>query len=197
MEFELKKFTHRPKTYKASIFKKVWIEDSNENLPNRKRTMIVFAFITSCFAGVQAAYWDLLDQDRLSQVETRILIESVDCGLDDENALRDWDELRPYVRVPPWLRFLQSIRRNNPYVNALVNRLVVGSLERACALAAGYLRAHHTARWGILVSSHLPRCFAGLEKTINSHTSIPVLKIESNIGDTKRLNVRPSGINES
>ncbi|GAQ89279.1 Na+/H+ antiporter [Klebsormidium nitens] len=96
--------------------------------------------------GVQAAYWDLLDQDRLSQVETRILIESVDCGLDDEDALGDWDELRPYVRVPPWLRFLQSIRRNNPYVNALVNRLVVCSLERACALAAGYLRAHHTAR---------------------------------------------------
>ncbi|GAQ86569.1 Na+/H+ antiporter [Klebsormidium nitens] len=96
--------------------------------------------------GVQAAYWDQLDEGRLSQVETRILIESIECGLDSDTELCDWAELRPYVQVPPWLRFLQSIQHNNSYVNALVKRLVVGSLEQACALAAGYLRAHHRAR---------------------------------------------------
>jgi hypothetical protein len=98
----------------------------------------------SC-AGVQAAYWDLLDQDRLSQYEAILLIQSVDRGLDDETELGDWDELKPYVKLPTWLKWIQR-GLSGRMSNSLVNSLVVGSLERGCSMAAGYLRAHQQAR---------------------------------------------------
>lgn len=98
--------------------------------------------------GVQAAYWVMLEEGRVTQTAAMILMQSVDEALDfvmKHETVFDWKGLDPHVRFPWYLRYFRL--RNSRFVpKKLLNFLVVEGLELGCYITAAFLRAHRTAR---------------------------------------------------
>ncbi|CAH8353881.1 unnamed protein product [Eruca vesicaria subsp. sativa] len=94
--------------------------------------------------GVQAAYWEMLDDGKIIQSTANVLMRSVDEALDlvSTESLCDWRGLKPCVHFPKYYKFLQS--RIIP--RKLVSYLIVERLESACYISSAFLRAHRIAR---------------------------------------------------
>lgn len=95
-------------------------------------------------SGVQAAYWEMLDDGRITQCTANVLMQSVDEALDlvSTNSLSDWRGLEPRVHLPNYYKFLQS----KMIPRKLVTHLIVERLESACYISSAFLRAHRIAR---------------------------------------------------
>lgn len=93
--------------------------------------------------GVQAAYWSMLEEGRITQTAARILIQSIHEALDQvENysGLQDWEGLRSHVRFSWYLEYLSLLpRRASTF-------FLIAQLEFACYIAAAFLRAHRMTR---------------------------------------------------
>ncbi|KAJ9546903.1 hypothetical protein OSB04_019446 [Centaurea solstitialis] len=88
---------------------------------------------------VQAAYWGMLEEGRISQFTANILMQSVDEALDLvlHEPLCDWNGLKANVHFPNYYKFLQT---------NLITYFTVERLESACYISAAFLRAHRIAR---------------------------------------------------
>ncbi|XP_022955956.1 sodium/hydrogen exchanger 7 isoform X2 [Cucurbita moschata] len=94
--------------------------------------------------GVQAAYWGMLDEGRITQTTANILMQSVDEALDlvANEPLCDWKDLKANVHFPNYYRFLQT----SIFPQKLVTYFTVERLESGCYICAAFLRAHRIAR---------------------------------------------------
>ncbi|KAH9794274.1 Sodium/hydrogen exchanger 7 [Citrus sinensis] len=93
--------------------------------------------------GVQAAYWAMLDEGRITQTAANILMQSVDEGIDlASNELCDWRGLKDNVSFPNYYKFLQT----SMFPQKLITYFTVERLEFACSICAAFLRAHKIAR---------------------------------------------------
>nr|ADQ43186.1 salt overly sensitive 1 [Schrenkiella parvula] len=107
------------------------------------------------FLNVQAAYWEMLDEGRISQNTANILMRSVDEALDrvSTESLCDWRGLKPHVKFPGFYNFLHS----KIIPGKLVTYFAVERLESACYISAAFLRAHTIARQQLydFIESHI------------------------------------------
>lgn len=94
--------------------------------------------------GVQAAYWAMLEEGRITQFTANILMQSVDEALDlvTSEPLCDWNGLKANVHFPNYFKFLQT----STFPRKLVTYFTVERLESACYISAAFLRAHRIAR---------------------------------------------------
>nr|BAK23260.1 Na+/H+ antiporter [Puccinellia tenuiflora] len=94
--------------------------------------------------GVQAAYWEMLEEGRITQSTANILMRSVDEAMDlvSTQSLCDWKGLRSNVQFPKYYRFLQMSR----LPRRVVTYFTVERLELGCYICAAFLRAHRIAR---------------------------------------------------
>ncbi|XP_076883383.1 sodium/hydrogen exchanger 8-like [Bidens hawaiensis] len=94
--------------------------------------------------GVQAAYWVMLEEGRITQFTANILMQSVDEALDfvSSRPLCDWNGLKANVHFPNYYKFLQTTK----FPRKLVTYFTVERLESACYISAAFLRAHRIAR---------------------------------------------------
>ncbi|KAK7359534.1 hypothetical protein VNO77_01495 [Canavalia gladiata] len=94
--------------------------------------------------GVQAAYWEMLDEGRITQTTANILMLSVEEAIDlaSSEPLCDWKGLKANVHFPNYYKFLQS----SMFPPKLVTYFTVERLESACYICAAFLRAHKIAR---------------------------------------------------
>uniref|UniRef100_M8B3M8 Sodium/hydrogen exchanger 7 n=1 Tax=Aegilops tauschii TaxID=37682 RepID=M8B3M8_AEGTA len=99
---------------------------------------------TRFLSGVQAAYWGMLEEGRITQSTANILMRSVDEAMDlvSSQSLCDWKGLRSNVHFPNYYRFLQMSR----LPRRLVTYFTVERLELGCYICAAFLRAHRIAR---------------------------------------------------
>lgn len=94
--------------------------------------------------GVQAAYWGMLEEGRITQNTASLLMRSVDEAMDvvSSEPLCDWKGLKSHVHFPTYYRYLQMSR----LPRRLVTYFTVERLESACYICAAFLRAHRIAR---------------------------------------------------
>ncbi|XP_042385267.1 sodium/hydrogen exchanger 8-like isoform X2 [Zingiber officinale] len=94
--------------------------------------------------GVQAAYWGMLDEGRITQFTANLLMQSVDEAMDlvASAPLSDWKGLNSSVHFPKYYRFLHMRR----LPRRVVTYFTVERLESACYICAAFLRAHSIAR---------------------------------------------------
>lgn len=94
--------------------------------------------------GVQAAYWGMLDEGRITQTTANILMQSVDEAIDvvASEPLCDWKGLKANVHFPNYYKFLQT----SIFPQKLVTYFTVERLESGCYICAAFLRAHRIAR---------------------------------------------------
>ncbi|ONK75034.1 uncharacterized protein A4U43_C03F12640 [Asparagus officinalis] len=94
--------------------------------------------------GVQAAYWGMLEEGRITQSTASLLMRSVDEAMDvvSSEPLCDWKGLKSNVHFPSYYKFLQMSR----LPRRLVTYFTVERLESACYICAAFLRAHRIAR---------------------------------------------------
>ncbi|KAL4018599.1 hypothetical protein IC575_022199 [Cucumis melo] len=94
--------------------------------------------------GVQAAYWGMLDEGRITQSTANILMQSVDEALDQVayEPLCDWKGLKSNVHFPNYYKFFQT----SVFPQKLVTYFTVERLESGCYICAAFLRAHRIAR---------------------------------------------------
>ncbi|CAI9096868.1 OLC1v1033109C1 [Oldenlandia corymbosa var. corymbosa] len=94
--------------------------------------------------GVQASYWAMLDEGRITRTTANLLMQSVDEALDlvSHESLCDWRGLSSYVNIPKYYKFLQT----SMVPQKLVTYFIVERLESACYICAAFLRAHRIAR---------------------------------------------------
>ncbi|CAA7400804.1 unnamed protein product [Spirodela intermedia] len=94
--------------------------------------------------GVQAAYWGMLEEGRITQGTAILLMQSVDEAMDlvPHEPLCDWRGLKTHVNFPSYYRFLQISR----LPQRVVTYFTVERLESACYICAAFLRAHRIAR---------------------------------------------------
>nr|AVA17730.1 SOS1-like protein 1 [Populus ciliata] len=94
--------------------------------------------------GVQAAYWGMLDEGRITQTTANILMQSVDEAIDlaSHEPLCDWKGLQSIVHFPNYYKFLQA----SIFPQKMVTYFTVERLESACYICAAFLRAHRIAR---------------------------------------------------
>lgn len=95
--------------------------------------------------GVQAAYWGMLDEGRITQTAAILLMQSVDEAIDmvvSHETLLDWKGLEAHVQFPSFFKYLRM--RFLP--QKLVTIFTVERLELACYICAAFLRAHRIAR---------------------------------------------------
>ena len=88
--------------------------------------------------GVQAAYWGMLEEGRITQATANILLRSVDEAMDlvSGQTLCDWKGLKSNVQFPNYYRLPRK----------LVTYFTVKRLESGCYICAAFLRAHRIAR---------------------------------------------------
>ncbi|KAL3682883.1 hypothetical protein R1sor_000905 [Riccia sorocarpa] len=95
--------------------------------------------------GVQAAYWEMLDEGRITRTSATLLMQSVDESLDQvarHEPVTDWNGLKPYVHFPHYLKW----RSSSLLPHRLLSYFSVVRLELGCYIAAAFLRAHRQAR---------------------------------------------------
>lgn len=95
-------------------------------------------------AGVQSAYWGMLEEGRINQTAANLLMQSVDEAMDlvSNEALCDWRGLKRSVHLPSYYKYLHISR----IPQRLVTYFTVQRLESACYICAAFLRAHRIAR---------------------------------------------------
>ena len=96
------------------------------------------------YSGIQAAYWAMLEEGRITQATAIILMQSVDEAMDrvSHEPLCDWKGLKAHVHFPSYYRLLQQSR----LPQRVITYFTVQRLETACYICAAFLRAHRTAR---------------------------------------------------
>uniref|UniRef100_A0A2N9EHP1 Cyclic nucleotide-binding domain-containing protein n=1 Tax=Fagus sylvatica TaxID=28930 RepID=A0A2N9EHP1_FAGSY len=94
--------------------------------------------------GVQAAYWGMLNEGRITQTTANILMQSVDEALDlvSDEPLCDWKGLKANVHFPSYYKLLQT----SICPQKLLMYFTVERLEFQCYICAAFLRAHRNAR---------------------------------------------------
>ncbi|KAF5191355.1 Sodium/hydrogen exchanger [Thalictrum thalictroides] len=94
--------------------------------------------------GVQASYWDMLEEGRISSTTANIMMQSVDEAMDlvSHEALCDWNGLKAHVHFPSYYRFPQM----KLCPEKLVTFFAVERLELGCHICSAFLRAHRNAR---------------------------------------------------
>ncbi|XP_031268164.1 sodium/hydrogen exchanger 7 isoform X2 [Pistacia vera] len=94
--------------------------------------------------GVQAAYWEMLDEGRIMQSAANLLMQSVEEAIDlaSNEPLCDWNGLKANVHFPNYYKVLQS----GVFPQKVVTYFTVGRLEFGCYICAAFLRAHRIAR---------------------------------------------------
>ncbi|WOL01002.1 sodium/hydrogen exchanger 8 [Canna indica] len=94
--------------------------------------------------GVQAAYWGMLEEGRITQSTASLLMSSVDEAMDfvASDPLCDWKGLKSSVHFPNYYKFLQVSK----FPRRLITYFTVERLESACYICASFLRAHRIAR---------------------------------------------------
>ncbi|CAL9156132.1 sodium/hydrogen exchanger 8-like [Musa acuminata AAA Group] len=94
--------------------------------------------------GVQASYWGMLEEGRITQTTATLLMRSVDEAMDlvANDPLCDWKGLKSSVHFPYYYRFLQVSK----FPRRLITYFTVERLESACYICAAFLRAHRIAR---------------------------------------------------
>ncbi|XP_017226139.1 sodium/hydrogen exchanger 7 isoform X3 [Daucus carota subsp. sativus] len=94
--------------------------------------------------GVQAAYWKMLEEGRITQNIANVVMQSVDEALDlvYQAPLSDWKCVKANVHFPNYYKFLQ-IRL---FPQKLVTYFIVERLESACYICSAFLRAHRISR---------------------------------------------------
>ncbi|WOH15660.1 hypothetical protein DCAR_0935203 [Daucus carota subsp. sativus] len=94
--------------------------------------------------GVQAAYWGMLEEGRITQTIANLMMQSVDEALDlvSQEPLCDWKGLKANVHFPSYYKFLQT----GLFPQKLVTYFTAERLESACYICAAFLRAHRIAR---------------------------------------------------
>ncbi|XP_024361415.1 sodium/hydrogen exchanger 8 isoform X2 [Physcomitrium patens] len=98
--------------------------------------------------GLQAAYWNMLDEGRITQTAALILMQSIDEALDKvkhHTALQDWEGLRPHIHFPGYLKYF-SWRSTSVLPRRASTYFLIQQLELACYIAAAFLRAHRMTR---------------------------------------------------
>jgi hypothetical protein len=107
------------------------------SIPNVNK---IYNFLT----GVQATYWGMLEEGRITQATANILMRSVDEAMDliSRQPLCDWKGLQSNVQFPNYYRFLQMSR----LPRKLITYFTVERLESGCYICAAFLRAHRIAR---------------------------------------------------
>ncbi|CAM0909401.1 unnamed protein product [Alopecurus aequalis] len=94
--------------------------------------------------GVQATYWVMLEEGRITQATANILMRSVDEAMDlvSSRPLCDWNSLQSSVHFPSysWLFSASSLPQR------LITYFTVQRLESGCYICAAFLRAHRIAR---------------------------------------------------
>lgn len=114
--------------------------ENDDNLDNMNLEDIRIRLLN----GVQAAYWEMLNEGRIPQTIAYLLMQSVEEAIDrvSHEPLCDWKGLRSYVNIPNYYKFLQT----SVVPRKLVTYFSVERLESACYICAGFLRAHRIAR---------------------------------------------------
>lgn len=114
--------------------------ENDDNLDHMNLKDIRVRFLN----GVQAAYWGMLEEGRITQNITNLLMQSVEEGLDlvSHERLSDWKPLQNYVTLPNYYKFLQT----SVVPKKLVTYFTVERLETGCYICAAFLRAHRIAR---------------------------------------------------
>ncbi|PIA30112.1 hypothetical protein AQUCO_05700080v1 [Aquilegia coerulea] len=94
--------------------------------------------------GVQASYWDMLEEGRISSTTANIMMQSVDEAMDSVSykALCDWNGLEAHVHFPSYYRLPQM----KLCPEKLVTYFAVERLELGCHICSAFLRAHRIAR---------------------------------------------------
>ncbi|BBN12428.1 Na+:H+ antiporter [Marchantia polymorpha subsp. ruderalis] len=95
--------------------------------------------------GVQAAYWDMLDEGRITRTSATLLMQSVDECLDlvaRHEPMNDWKGLQQHVHFPQYLKWSSQ----SMLPQRLLSFFTVVRLELGCYIAAAFLRAHRQAR---------------------------------------------------
>ncbi|XXG72695.1 hypothetical protein AAC387_Pa07g1736 [Persea americana] len=94
--------------------------------------------------GVRAAYWGMIDNGRITQATSTLLIQSIDEAVDliIDVPLCDWNILKAHVHFPRYYRFLQMTF----FPSKLVTHFMVERLVSACYICTAFLRAHRIAR---------------------------------------------------
>ncbi|KAI3951869.1 hypothetical protein MKW92_021475 [Papaver armeniacum] len=112
--------------------------ESNIDVMNLKDTRI------RLLIGVQAAYWGMLNDGRISQNTATTLLGSVNEAIDlvSHHSLCDWKGIKSHVHFPSHYRLLQM----SICPQKLVTYLTVERLELACYVCAAFLLAHRIAR---------------------------------------------------
>lgn len=109
------------------------------------RELIDMFYCSIFHSGVQAAYWGMLDEGRITQTAAILLMQSVDEAIDmvaSHETLLDWKGLETHVQFPSYFKYLHM--RFLP--QKLVTIFTVERLELACYICAAFLRAHRIAR---------------------------------------------------
>ncbi|KAG6516485.1 hypothetical protein ZIOFF_026950 [Zingiber officinale] len=129
------------------VFKRCYISIVNvkNTLPCRFSSSLLHKELNlSYVSGVQAAYWGMLDEGRITQFTANLLMQSVDEAMDlvASAPLSDWKGLNSSVHFPKYYRFLHMRR----LPRRVVTYFTVERLESACYICAAFLRAHSIAR---------------------------------------------------
>lgn len=116
------------------------VSENDNNLDSMNLKDIRIRFLN----GVQAAYWEMLDEGRITQTIANTLMQSVDEAIDlvSHGPLCDWKGLKAQVHFPNYYKFLQT----SICPPKLVTYFTVERLESACCISAAFLRAHRIAR---------------------------------------------------
>ncbi|XP_028067608.1 sodium/hydrogen exchanger 8 isoform X1 [Camellia sinensis] len=116
------------------------VSENDNNLDSMNLKDIRIRFLN----GVQAAYWEMLDEGRITQTIANTLMQSVDEAIDlvSHGSLCDWKGLKAQVHFPNYYKFLQT----SICPPKLVTYFTVERLESACCISAAFLRAHRIAR---------------------------------------------------
>ncbi|KAI7993938.1 Sodium/hydrogen exchanger 7 [Camellia lanceoleosa] len=82
------------------------VSENDNNLDSMNLKDIRIRFLN----GVQAAYWEMLDEGRITQTIANTLMQSVDEAIDlvSHGPLCDWKGLKAQVHFPNYYKFLQS-----------------------------------------------------------------------------------------
>ena len=93
---------------------------------------------------MQAAYWGMLEEGRITQTIANLMMQSVDEALDlvSREPLCDWKGLKANVHFPSYYKFLQT----GLFPQKHVTYFTAERLESACYICAAFLRAHRIAR---------------------------------------------------
>ncbi|OAY77908.1 Sodium/hydrogen exchanger 7 [Ananas comosus] len=120
------------------------VSESDHHLRNMTLTDIRIRLLNDFVTGVQAAYWGMLEEGRITQNTAIILMTSVDEAMDvvSTEPLCDWNGLRSNVHFPTYYTFLQMSR----LPQRIITFFTVERLESQCYICAAFLRAHRIAR---------------------------------------------------